>query len=61
MVSREEKQFLHSFIYEREVKRNLKTLREVQQFAHQTIQLNDRFPTNLCFSFVNESFISGFV
>ena len=59
MVSREEK---HSAFIQLRArgKEKLKTLREVQQFA-QTIQLNDRFPTNLCFSFVNESFISGFV
>ena len=47
MVSRQEKQILHSLIYEREIKKNLKTLKEVQQFAHETIQLNDRFKTIL--------------
>ena len=61
MVSRQKKQILHSLIYEREIKGNVKTLKEVQQFAHQTTQLNDRFQQPFVFSFVNESFISGFV
>ena len=55
MVSR------HSLVYEREIKGNLKTLKEVQQFANQTTQLNDRFQQPFVFSLVNERFISGFV
>ena len=56
MVSREEKQILHSLIFDRELKKNLKTPKEVQQFV-QTIDFRQSF----VFSFVNESFISGFV